>query len=81
MSSATAISEWTDRLLQGDCLAIMPQLPSRSVDMILCGLPYRTTRNRWDSVIPLDRLWAEYRRIIKPKGVIALTARAFSRPA
>lgn len=42
--------------------------------MILCDLPYGTTRNKWDSEIPLDRLWQEYKRIIKPKGVIALTA-------
>lgn len=42
--------------------------------MILCDLPYGTTQNKWDSVIPLDKLWAEYKRIIKPKGVIALTS-------
>jgi site-specific DNA-methyltransferase (adenine-specific)/modification methylase len=42
--------------------------------MILCDLPYGTTRNSWDSVIPLDRLWEQYRRVIKPRGVIVLTA-------
>lgn len=62
------------RLNEGDCLEIMAKLPSSSVDMILCDLPYGTTQNKWDSVIPLEKLWREYRRIIKPKGVIALTS-------
>jgi len=52
----------------------MRQLKDASVDMILCDLPYGTTQNKWDSVIPLDELWEQYRRIIKPKGVIALTS-------
>jgi site-specific DNA-methyltransferase (adenine-specific)/modification methylase len=52
----------------------MRRLGDASVDMILCDLPYGTTQNKWDSVIPLDDLWAEYQRIIKPKGVIALTS-------
>ena len=59
---------------KGDCLEVMKKLPSGSVDMILCDLPYGTTQNKWDSIIPLDELWAEYRRIIKPKGVIALSS-------
>lgn len=59
---------------QGDCLEVMKGLEDASVDMILCDLPYGTTQNKWDSVIPLDKLWEEYRRIIKPKGVIALTS-------
>lgn len=62
------------QLYEGDCLEIMRQLPDASVDMILCDLPYGTTQNKWDSVIPLDELWTQYRRIIKPKGVIALTS-------
>lgn len=61
-------------LHEGDCLEIMKEFESQSVDMILCDLPYGTTRNKWDSVIPLDQLWAEYRRIIKPNGVIALSS-------
>ena len=61
-------------LYQGDCLQIMKGLPTQSVDLILCDLPYGTTQNKWDSIIPLDRLWAEYQRIIKPRGVIALTS-------
>ena len=63
-----------DGIHQGDCLKVMKNIPDQSVDMILCDLPYGTTRNKWDSVIPLDELWAEYERIIKPKGVIALTS-------
>lgn len=52
----------------------MKGIPDKSIGMILCDLPYGTTRNKWDSVIPLDELWAEYQRIIKPRGVIALTS-------
>lgn len=46
-------------LYRGDCLELMRELPDASVDMILCDLPYGTTRNKWDSVIPLETLWAE----------------------
>jgi len=59
-------------LRQGDCLELMKDIPDGSVDMILCDLPYGTTQNKWDSVIPLDALWIEYRRICR--GAIALTA-------
>lgn len=59
-------------LKHGDCLELMRELPAASVDMILCDLPYGTTRNKWDSVIPLDALWAEYKRICR--GAIVLTA-------
>lgn len=61
-------------LYQGDCLDLMQDIADKSVDMILCDLPYRTTYNRWDSDIPLDKLWKQYTRVIKPSGVIALTA-------
>jgi len=61
-------------IYEGDCLEQMKRIPDNSIGMILCDLPYGTTQNKWDSVIPLDGLWAEYRRIIKPKGVIALTS-------
>lgn len=61
-------------IYKGDCLEVMKRLDDESADMILCDLPYGTTQNKWDSVIPLDALWREYRRIIKPKGVIALTS-------
>ena len=53
----------TVSLYQGDCLDIMPALPASSVDLILCDLPYGTTACKWDSVIPLERLWPEYRRM------------------
>lgn len=59
-------------LMQGDCLERMKDIPDGSVDMILCDLPYGTTRNKWDSVLPLDQLWSEYRRI--SRGAIVLTA-------
>lgn len=61
-------------LIQDDCLSAMKLLADSSVDMILCDLPYGTTQNKWDSIIPLDLLWKEYKRIIKPNGVIALTS-------
>ena len=61
-----------NKTLCGDCLELLPQVPTRSVDMVLCDLPYGTTQNRWDSVIPFDGLWAEYRRILNRGGVIVL---------
>lgn len=62
------------QLFNGDCLDVMPTLPAASVDLILCDLPYGTTQNKWDSVIPLDRIWAEYWRIAKPNAAVVLTA-------
>ncbi len=57
----------------GDCLDVMKEIDDKSVDLVLCDLPYGTTaRNEWDSVIPLDALWNQYNRIIKDNGVIAL---------
>jgi len=59
----------------GDCLELMPKhIEDKSIDMIFCDLPYGTTQNKWDSVIPLDRLWSEYERTIKDNGIICLTA-------
>ena len=55
-----------------DCLEGMRQIPDGTIDAVICDLPYGTTRNQWDSVIPLDKLWAEYRRIIKERGAIVL---------
>jgi len=68
------ISFFENKVFEADCLDIMPQIPDRSIDMILCDLPYGTTQNKWDSVINLNRLWAEYMRIIKDNGAIVLTA-------
>lgn len=61
-------------LLQGDCLEIMPTLPDASVDLVLCDLPYGVTDCSWDSVIPFDKLWEQYKRLLKPKGAVVLTS-------
>lgn len=60
------------KLYCADCMDILKGIPEGSIDMILCDLPYGTTRNKWDVIIPLEPLWAQYRRIIKSNGVIAL---------
>ncbi len=67
-------NELMDRLFEGNCLDILPWFPPHCVDLILCDLPYGTTQNKWDSVIPLERLWPLYRHVLKPDGVVALTA-------
>ena len=59
-------------LMQGDCLERMKELPDNSVDLILCDLPYGTTQNKWDSVVPFEPLWEQYARVCK--GAIVLTA-------
>ena len=62
------------KLLQGDCLELMNKIPDKSIDMILCDLPYGTTKNKWDSVLPFDKMCEQYDRIIKENGCIALFA-------
>jgi site-specific DNA-methyltransferase (adenine-specific) len=62
-------------LRQGDCLEIMKEIPDKSVDMILCDLPYGTTACKWDNVIPFEPLWEQYNRIIKDNGAILLFGR------
>lgn len=62
------------QLFNGDCLEIMKQIPDSSIDMVLCDLPYGTTQNKWDSIIPFSDLWESYNRICKENAVIALTA-------
>lgn len=57
-----------------DCIAGMMRIPDESIDMILCDLPYGITGCRWDSIIPFNTLWKQYKRIIKPRGAIVLTA-------
>lgn len=59
-------------LLQGDCLELMKDIPNKSIDLILCDLPYGTTKCKWDTVIPFDKLWEQYNRIIKDNGAIVL---------
>ena len=61
-------------LKKGDCLKLMNDIPDKSIDMILCDLPYGTTQNKWDSIIPLDKLWEQYCRVIKDNGAIVLFA-------
>ena len=68
------IDDFINNVLEGDCLEIMKQLPDKSIDMVLCDLPYGTTQNKWDSVIPLGELWQQYRRIVKDDGAIVLTS-------
>lgn len=63
-----------NKVIHGDCLEIMPTLPDKSIDMILCDLPYGTTHCKWDTVIPFEPLWKEYKRLIKGNGAIVLTA-------
>ena len=62
------------KLMLGDCLDRMKEIPDGSVDLILTDPPYATTKNKWDSVIPFEPMWKELKRIIKPKGVIVLFA-------
>jgi len=59
-------------LYHGDCLELMKYIPDKSVDMILCDLPYGTTACKWDTVIPFDKLWEKYKRVIASNGAIVL---------
>lgn len=63
-----------NKIYNEDCLEGMKRIPDKSVDMILCDLPYGTTACKWDSIIPLEELWSEYKRLIKDNGAIVLTA-------
>lgn len=63
-----------NKIYNEDCLVGMNDIPDESIDMILCDLPYGTTKNKWDSIIDLDELWNHYNRIIKDNGAIVLTA-------
>lgn len=68
------ISDIMNSVILGDCLDVMEKMPDDCIDMILCDLPYGTTQNKWDSVIPLEELWKQYKRILKPNGVVVLTS-------
>ena len=61
-------------LYKGDCLEVMKEIPDKSVDMILCDLPYSVTKNSWDKLIPFDKLWEQYNRVIADNGAIVLFA-------
>jgi site-specific DNA-methyltransferase (adenine-specific) len=63
-----------NQVIQGDCLEVMKDIKDKSVDMILCDLPYGTTACKWDTIIPFEPLWEQYKRIIKDNGAIVLTA-------
>ena len=60
------------KLYKGDCLELMKDIPDKSIDMILCDLPYGTTACKWDTVIPFEELWEQYNRIVKDNGAIVL---------
>ena len=73
MNDADAPLHKDVRVIQGDCLELLKTLPDNSVHLILCDLPYGTTKCKWDSIIDIDKLWVEYRRIlVKPTGVVVL---------
>ena len=59
-------------LWNGDCLELMKDIPDKSIDAIICDLPYGTTACKWDSVIPFEPLWKQYKRVIKDNGAIVL---------
>ena len=63
------------RLYLGDCMELMKNIPDKVVDLILCDLPYGVSACKWDSILPMDQLWLEYKRILKEDGVIALFGR------
>lgn len=62
------------QLFQGDCLEVMKGIPDKSIDLVLADIPYGTTRCSWDSVIPLEPMWEELKRITKPSSAIVMTA-------
>ena len=66
------MSEGKKEILLGDCLELMKDIPNGSIDAIITDPPYGTTACKWDSVIPLDKMWEQLKRIIKPKGAIVL---------
>ena len=80
MKIVTNIKDETDLWLQpdtmvlGDCLKVMLHIPDKSIDLILCDLPYGVTQCAWDNCLDLDLLWKEYRRVVKLNGAIVLTA-------
>jgi len=63
-----------NKVYLGDCIKIMPQIDNKSIDMILCDLPYGTVQCSWDTIIPFKPLWEQYNRIIKDDGAIVLTS-------
>ena len=62
------------KLILGDCIEKMKDIPDNSIDMVLCDPPYGTTACKWDSIIPLEPMWEQLKRVIKPNGAIVMTA-------
>ena len=60
------------KLYNADCLEQMKEIPDKSIDLILCDLPYGTTKCKWDIIIPFEPLWEQYKRIVKDNGAILL---------
>lgn len=72
------LDNFLNTVICGDCLVYLPQIPEKSIDIILSDLPYQmTSRNEWDKIINPEKLWTEYRRIIKNNGTIVLTTYGF----
>ena len=63
-----------NNIIEGDTIEIMKKIPDNSIDLVLVDLPYGTTQNKWDSVIPLNKLWEQYHRIVKLNGAMIFTA-------
>jgi site-specific DNA-methyltransferase (adenine-specific) len=61
-----------NKLYFGDCLDVMKEISDKTIDMVLCDLPYGSSACEWDIIIPFDELWSQYERIIKDSGVIVL---------
>lgn len=73
LSHRKHIRSLLNKVIEGDCLEVMKKIPTKSIDMVLCDLPYGTTQNKWDSALPLGQLWKHYERIVKDNGTIVLT--------
>lgn len=73
-NNIVSLTSMVNQVFEEDCLLCMERIPSQSIDMILCDLPYGLTQNQWDCYIPLELLWKQYLRIIKPNGAIVLTS-------
>ena len=68
------MEEYINKVIQGDCLEVMKQIPDKSIDMILADLPYGTTACKWDTIIPFDKLWEMVNYLLKPNGAFITTA-------
>ncbi|QEM07865.1 site-specific DNA-methyltransferase [Mucilaginibacter rubeus] len=69
-----SLDDFLGKVSEGDCLEIMAEMPDNCIDMVLTDLPYGTTQNPWDISIDLQKLWKQYRRLLKPNGIVILTA-------